>query len=150
MVQDLSFDFGDVGGLIATGNITFDALPTTTLSGPIRLPPTAKQEYSPGYTGWPGHPGTATTWSPLSLPQIRGFIWAKENLIVSKPGWVVSGAIAVGTMEVENPTGRLWVQAGADLTLYYDDIINHNIRMNPVVGTTIELQPDTLRDVSIR
>ncbi len=72
----------------------------------------------------------------------------KNGLIVTQPLWNLVGSVQVGDRLV--PGGQLTINSLATLFIAYDDIINHNIQVNPVSGISIKVVPDVLQDVSPR
>jgi hypothetical protein len=153
IANNFTWDGKNGGALIVTGSLYVDTPPPAPLTAALRIPPTANLEY-PYYptspTDWP----CRTSWtasgglcSPPPPYHVRGFIWAKNNLIVEAPGWGFAGTLLVGDPSNSSLTGQLNILPTADLTVYYDDEINHLIRVVSPPGYT-PLQSDSLREIS--
>ena len=115
----------------------------------LRLPPTAALEYPYAATNgfaWPCQNAANETCAPTDphpagAVQYRGFLWAKHNLLVEKPGWRLSGAVRVGDPSIGGSDAQLDATRG-DLTVYYDDRVNRGIKT-----ATVQLQCDRLTEV---
>jgi len=143
------------GALIVTGNLTLNNVGSTDgLSGvALNVPPSAALEYAyygpsdawpcqtlVGLTCTPGTPAAGTLFSPTGQMNFRGFLWVQGTLTVYN-NWNMAGVIVAGNPSLQ--TGGLATYG--DLTLAYDDIVNHNI-----LTATTELQSDIFRDIPAR
>jgi hypothetical protein len=147
-LDGFTWDGKNGGALIVTRDLYLNTLPVIPLGLALRIPPTANLEY-PYYPTAPITWPCRTSWTPLGgscTPpppyHVRGFIWAKNNLIVEIPGWGLAGTVLVGDPGNASATGQTDILTTADLTIYYDDQINHLIRVGAV-----QLQSDSLHEV---
>lgn len=84
------------------------------------------------YFSSPGTPFIPPWWcsgsgNPVSgsaLPSIRGFLYVTGDLYIEPNNNVV----IIGAVRVD---GTIKIGAGASLSIYYDDVVNHKIRVTP-------------------
>ena len=139
---DLKKNNRQAGAFIVTGNLTLDDKQATTGGTPAdtRVPATALLEY-PFFSK--GHPyyipckeEAGLTCNSIGPAQFRGFLYVGGDLTVKKDNnWVLLGALRID--------GKLTVEPGASLTVYYDDEIGHTLLTNG-----ISLQLDSLSEIS--
>jgi hypothetical protein len=152
---DLTLNLNDAG-LIVSKNLYLGSRSAGSglaAGTAIRLPRTSSNEYDREYRTWPCYPGTAGTCvlpGGGTGPNFTGFLWVKGNLIVEQPGWILAGAVLVGDVKTSPPSGQLFVKPGTNLTIFYNDLVNHVIETAPVSGTSIEIQPEFIREISPR
>jgi len=155
---DITAEF--TGTLIVSNNVTIGGtsggVPVRGSAKPtLNIPTAAYKEYmaisaaNPTYP-WPcgvgAQPAAVRTCSSgtanVGNINFTGFLYAESNLTVNMP-WVVNGAIAVGDMSQNIPTGQLIIPAAGSLTLLYDASIGRNIRV-----LSNELQIDQIQEAS--
>jgi len=97
---------------------------------------------------------------PSGKVQFLGFLYAKGSMIVGSPNatssmaWNMSGALLVGdATQPPGTSGALFVGSPgtpytASLNVVYDDIIGHNIQVNPISSSgQIRVEPDWIQEV---
>jgi hypothetical protein len=150
--------------LFVNGTIPITAAPNQTLG--IRQPPNYLQEYPYGKSGLLPTPicpsvgcscAAVANSPPCTLP-FRGFLYVLGNMTVQTGGaasnFVMSGVLRVDGLVTGVPTGPgLTVNDGNSLVVYYDDVINHNIRTGSSTTTTpqpvFELQIDSTTAINL-
>lgn len=142
---DLNLDFSS-GAFIVNGNLILDGV--TTGAGSVltlNVPPQASLEYAywPASPPWPCQYAGPTCASNVvgggsGRIHFRGFLRVTGNVYVVGNGWQVAGSMLVGDYSTQD--GRLIVNSGGSLTIYYDDQVNRLIETNP-----LQLQVDSMR-----
>ncbi len=146
--------------VIVSGNLTLGNPAGGGTTRDLRGPNTANLEYPYWRAGpWPCQNQYTTGTCRMSQPnenpfpttalQFRGFLYVKGNLIVANPSWNLAGSVLVGDMQTTPPSGQLTINSNCNITVAYDDFINHRIRVNPVAGTSIKVVPDLFQDIPV-
>jgi hypothetical protein len=138
--RNVFMDVSQRGAIIVTGNLTLDnkTLPSTALPNYV-IPPTAPLEYPfhPPLTGTPIWPNRGFQGRLPPTPNsghVHGFIYVGGDLRVLRNDatgdmdgfgqpfkvWTLSGTVMV--------EGNLRMINGGGLAVWYDDVVNHNIR----------------------
>jgi len=166
----------DSATFIVTGSLTVNNSATPAATVNLHVPVTAPSEY-PYYpttpASWPCSgpsapaPGDTVGSQPaydcpsssvFTLPvansgtvQFRGFLWVKGTMTVNTSnGWNMAGSLMVGDpLSPPASRGSLSVLAGCTLNVAYDDVLNHLIRVNPINGTSVKVEPDFIQDIPV-